>query len=122
MNNEWKDHLTALPPSRGLRTRHVFGCLLSAVRYRLNDLSQAVWRPVDWVLTTHQRTDVTIALCVGSLAVYVVWRDGAHVLLTEGWAWLGGCGAFLAAIAFGLRRMRGIEPVPRGTKTAGPNS
>ncbi|MGW7412726.1 hypothetical protein [Streptomyces sp. NPDC054863] len=68
-----------------------------------------MWRPVDWGLTTPARRETFVGLPPAGLVVYIAQQDGLHVLLTEGWGWVGGCGVAMFALTRWLQRIRGIE-------------
>lgn len=89
--------------------RYALGFLVAAVRFFLRDGLGYLWSPVDWVLATRNRREAFIAVPPGVLALYVVNHDGVHALLTEGWGWVGGCGAAMFGLVRWLQRVRGIE-------------
>ncbi|MFG3257618.1 hypothetical protein [Streptomyces sp. NPDC048172] len=97
------------------RRRLVAGFLLAAVRMRLRDLAEPLWRPFDWLLAVEARTNAANAAAVGALVVYIHATDGLHTLLTEGWAWCAGCGVAVRMLFAWLRRVRGIELAARPT-------
>ncbi|MGW7359450.1 hypothetical protein ACWGI0_23160 [Streptomyces sp. NPDC054802] len=115
MRVQWQSHLAGAPEA-GFRVtpwvgvRDAIGFVLAALRLRVRDLTAPLWGPVDWVIASASRTNTTITAAVGALIVYIQWRDGLHVLITEGWGWCGGCGAALYGLALWLRRVRGITP------------
>ncbi|MER5298943.1 hypothetical protein ABT039_05700 [Streptomyces lasiicapitis] len=89
------------------------GFLIAAARMRARDAAAPFWRPVDWVLSADRRTEAFIALPPGLLAIYIEHHDGLHVLLTEGWGWVGGCGVATYWLTRWTRRLRGIELASR---------
>ncbi|RCH59816.1 zf-HC2 domain-containing protein [Streptomyces sp. SDr-06] len=89
--------------------RYALGVLVAAVRCRLRDGLGRLWRPVDWTLETRNRRETFIGVPPALLVVYIAEHDGVHTLLTEGWGWVGGCGAAAFAFVRWLQRLRGIE-------------
>ncbi|AVH55697.1 hypothetical protein C4B68_07815 [Streptomyces dengpaensis] len=79
----------------------------------MHDAVSPLWRPVDWLLAVKTRTNSGIALCVGSLAIYIQAHDGFHTLVTEGWGWCAACAGALYMLAAWLRGIRGIELASR---------
>ncbi|MGW4300043.1 zf-HC2 domain-containing protein [Streptomyces sp. NPDC004646] len=93
--------------------RYASGVLVAAVRCRLRDGLGRLWRPVDWMLETRNRRETFIGVPPALLVVYIADHDGVHTLLTEGWGWVGGCGAAAFAFVRWLQRLRGIELADR---------
>ncbi|MGW1719843.1 hypothetical protein [Streptomyces sp. NPDC002156] len=91
------------------RVPYTLGLVVAAARMRLHDMACSLWRPVDWLLSSDDRISASIAAWVGGLAIYIMWHDGLHMLLTEGWGWCGACGGALYLLTRWLRRVRGIE-------------
>ncbi|GEK04520.1 anti-sigma factor [Streptomyces sp. 1-11] len=88
---------------------HALGFLVAAVRFFLRDTLGHLWRPVDWILTTRNRRESFVGLPPALLVLYIARHDGVHTLLTEGWGWVGGCGAAMFALVRWLQRIRGID-------------
>ncbi|WP_435855263.1 anti-sigma factor family protein [Streptomyces malaysiensis] len=97
--------------------RYALGILGAAIRCRLRDGLGRLWRPVDWMLATRNRQETSIGVPPALLVVYIVERDGLHTLLTEGWGWVGGCGAAMFTLVRWLQRVRGIELAGRSPST-----
>lgn len=91
------------------RLVYVVGFMWAAVRMRAHDLGGPLWRPVDWLLATENRTNSLVTAIVGVLAIYLAATDGVHALLTDGWEPCAILGAALFGLARWLRRLRGIE-------------
>lgn len=89
--------------------RYALGFLVAAVRFFLRDGFGYLWSPVDWTLATRNRREAFIGVPPALLAIYVANHDGVHALLTEGWGWVGGCGAAMFGLVRWLQRVRGIE-------------
>lgn len=89
--------------------RYALGFLVAAVRLVLRDSLGHLWRPVDWILVTRNRRETLIGVPPALLVLYIAKHDGVHTLLTEGWGWVGGCGAAVFALVRWLQRVRGIE-------------
>ncbi|MFF1258316.1 MULTISPECIES: anti-sigma factor family protein [unclassified Streptomyces] len=89
--------------------RYALGFLVAAVRFILRDSLGHLWRPVDWLLATRNRREAFIGVPPALLVLYIAKHDGVHTLLTEGWGWVGGCGAAMFALVRWLQRVRGIE-------------
>jgi hypothetical protein len=89
--------------------RYALGFLVAAVRFLLHDGLGHLWRPVDWMLAGRNRRETFIGLPPALLVLYIAKHDGVHTLLTEGWGWVGGCGAAMFALVRWLERVRGIE-------------
>jgi hypothetical protein len=98
--------------------RYALGFLLAAVRFFLRDALGHLWRPVDWMLATRNRRETLTGLPPALLVLYIAKRDGIHILLTEGWGWVGGCGVAMFALVQWLQRVRGIE-LAEGAPTDG---
>ncbi|MFG2194976.1 hypothetical protein [Streptomyces sp. NPDC048639] len=114
MISQWRAHLQGDPESGVLlsprqQRRYAFGFLVAAVRYRLHDWLGVLWRPVDWLLSTDQRTNFVIATVVGCQAIYIVGDGGIPALVTEVWEPCALLGGGLCLLARWLRRVRGIE-------------
>ncbi|MFF4147291.1 hypothetical protein ACFY0A_39685 [Streptomyces sp. NPDC001698] len=97
--------------------RYAVGVLVAAVRYRLRDGLGRLWRPVDWMLATRNRQETSIGVPPALLVIYIAQHDGVHALLTDGWGWVGGCGAATFALIRWLERVRGIELTDRSPST-----
>ncbi|MFI1585541.1 hypothetical protein [Embleya sp. NPDC020630] len=104
------DPENGMVPTPKAQRRLARGFLVAAVTMRLRDLAGPLWRPVDWVLGTANRTNAVITLAVGALALYIDATDGLHALLVEAWHPCAILGAGLYGLAHWLRGIRGIEP------------
>ncbi|MDX3726845.1 hypothetical protein [Streptomyces caniscabiei] len=121
--SEWTAHLAGAPEqgitlTASQKRRLVAHFLVAAVRMRLHDMAQPVWRPVDWVLRAQSRTNGFITAMVGAQAIYIVDDGGVRALVTEVWEPCGIAGAALFVLSRWLRRLRGIElatPEPKPT-------
>jgi hypothetical protein len=89
--------------------RYALGFLVASVRFLLRDCLGRLWRPVDWMLATRNRREAFIGVPPALLVFYIANHDGVHTILTEGWGWVGGCGAAMFALVRWLQRVRGIE-------------
>ncbi|WP_442814064.1 anti-sigma factor family protein [Streptomyces sp. NBC_00151] len=98
--------------------RYALGFLVAAVRLFLRDAFGRLWGPCDWLLSTRNRREAFIGLPPALLVLYIAKHDGVHTLLTEGWGWIGGCGAAMFAVVRWLQRVRGIE-LAEGSSTNG---
>jgi hypothetical protein len=120
LREEWAAVLAG-DPAAGvtLASRRQFvlalGFLVAAVRMRARDVAVPFWRPVDWMLSVGRRTEGFIAVPPGLLVIYIAHHDGLHVLLTEGWGWVGACGVATYWFTRWLRRLRGVELASRAT-------
>ncbi|MGI5445756.1 hypothetical protein ACQEVM_08400 [Streptomyces sp. CA-243310] len=90
--------------------RHAFGLLVAAMKMRLRDLVRPLWAPVDWLLRSNIRTNGFITAIVGSMAIYIQWKNGLNTLLLEGSQACGLVGAGVFGLTRWLRTIRGIEP------------
>ncbi|MFF7259452.1 hypothetical protein ACFZCL_04050 [Streptomyces sp. NPDC008159] len=121
--SEWTAHLAGAPEQGVILTesqkrRLVAQFLLAAIRMRIHDMAQPVWRPVDWVLHTQSRTNGFITAVIGAQAIYIVGDGGVGALVTEVWEPCGIAGTALYVLSRWLRRRRGIElatPEPERT-------
>ncbi len=89
--------------------RYALGFLVAAVRFVLRDSLGRLWRPADWILATRNRRESFIGMPPALLVLYIAKHDGVHILLTEGWGWVGGCGVAMFALVRWLQRVRGVE-------------
>ncbi|MGW2706232.1 anti-sigma factor family protein [Streptomyces sp. NPDC001340] len=118
MRAAWLADLAGDPESSAPLTpwqqrQYALGVIVAAVRCRLRDSFGQLWRPVDWTLETRSRRETFIGLPPALLVIYIAEHDGVHTLLTEGWGWVGGCGATMFAFVRWLQRVRGIELAER---------
>jgi hypothetical protein len=111
LREEWRAHLDGRTAWQ--RRGDVGGFLLAAVRMRLRDLARPVWRPVDWVLATEDRTNAFIALPVALLALYICATEGVHAFIAEKWLGCPALAGVLYVFTRWLRRVRGIEIADR---------
>jgi hypothetical protein len=123
MRAVWLAHLAGRPEddtpvTARQQRRYALGFLIAAVRLSLRDGLGHLWRPVDWILATRSRKEAFIGVPPALLVLYIVNHDGVHTLLTEGWGWVGGCGASMFALVRWLERIRGIE-LAEGTSSEG---
>ncbi|WP_369243179.1 hypothetical protein AB5J56_09540 [Streptomyces sp. R21] len=101
------EHGVTLSPLR--RQYYALGFVCAAVRMRLHDLLGGFWTPVDWTISTRQRSNFFIASGVGVQVVMIQLHDGLYVLCTDGLGWAAGCGIALRLLVGWLRQVRGIE-------------
>ncbi|MFE0179093.1 hypothetical protein ACFWZ2_42990 [Streptomyces sp. NPDC059002] len=110
LREEWAS-LLAGDPENGVtlsperQRRYAAGFVFAAIRMRIGDMAVPLWVPVDWLLASDSRVNAALTCGVGSLAIYIQWQDGLHMLLTEGWAWCAGCGVALRMLFAWLRRV-----------------
>jgi hypothetical protein len=114
MRDTWMADLVGAPEdgltlSRWGRIHHAAGFVVAALRIRSRALSAPLWRPVDWVLASDDRTNGVIATLVGPLAIYISATEGLHSLIVAGLASCGTLWACLYGAARWLRKRRGIE-------------
>ncbi|MGI5135855.1 hypothetical protein [Streptomyces sp. CA-106110] len=120
LRDTWMADLAGAPEEgltmgRWQQVGHAAGFVLAAARMRSCVMSEPLWRPVDWLLSSESRTHTTSTLAVGAQVIYIVREDGMHGLLTDGWGWCGGCAVALHLFFRWLRKVRGIElAVPGG--------
>ncbi|MFE9688135.1 hypothetical protein [Streptomyces sp. NPDC006285] len=76
---------------------------------RAHDLLSGLWKPVDWMLSRKPMRETAVVVPSALLVIYIVQRDGLHVLLTEGWSWVTGCGIATFGLIRWLQSLRGIE-------------
>jgi hypothetical protein len=62
------------------------------------------------------QTGNVVALITAALAFYILWHDGFHTLVTEGWGWATACAGFLYLLIKWIRQLRGVEPQNRGSQ------
>ena len=98
--------------------RYGLGVLLAALRCRIRDGLEHLWRPIDWVVATRNRRETFIGSPPALLVIYIVDHDGMHTLLTEGWGWVGGCGAATFALVRWLQRVRAIGMVDNSSSSS----
>lgn len=121
VRDEWRSHLSGMKGSRLPRKAQalaVFGFLLAAIRYRLQDAADLAWRPVDAVLSSRFLSGLFVIGPVFVVLVAIVRRDGRFGLVADIQDY-GTLGALLWGIIRGGRRWRQIklpEPEPRRTK------
>lgn len=114
LNDEWHTILLG-DPEHGIHVSSqrkfvlLSGFLLAALRMRAHDALGALWRPIDWLISTDQRVNTSIAMIVGGQAIYIVGDGGFQALMTEIWEPCGILGGGLYILARHLRRRRGIE-------------
>lgn len=101
------EHGVTLSPLR--RQYYALGFVCAAVRMRLHDLLGGAWKPVDWTISTKQRSNFFIAFCVGLQVIWISKHDGLYTLCTDGLEWTGGFGVLLRLLVGRLRKVRGIE-------------
>lgn len=114
MRDTWMAHLAGIPEEGLTLTRrqqvwHAMGFVVAAVRMRARAISEPLWQPVDWLLSSESRVRTAIALAVGAQVIYIARADGLHGLVTDGWGWCGGCAVALHFLFQWLRKVRGIE-------------
>ncbi len=117
LREDWRAVLAGSPedglevPPRG-RRRLLAGFVVAAIRMRVSDIARPIWRPVDWLLATEQRTNTAMAAVVGGQAIYIVGDGGLGALATEIWEPCAILSGALFVLARWLRRLRGIELAP----------
>ncbi|WP_331731528.1 hypothetical protein [Kitasatospora sp. NBC_01300] len=104
------DPASGLVPSSRQRRALAAGFLVAAVRLRLHDTMEVLWKPADWVLTTSSRTTGAVVTATGALALYIDATGGLHQLLTTGVQACSVTAPSLYGLARWVRRVRGIEP------------
>ncbi|MET7699290.1 hypothetical protein [Streptomyces sp. NPDC005485] len=101
------EHGVTLSPVRQLR--FALGFVRAAVRMRLSDILGGFWKPIDWTISTKQRSNVFVASGVGLQVVAISMHDGLYALCTDGLEWTAAGGIVLYNAIGWLRRVRGIE-------------
>jgi hypothetical protein len=114
LREEWLAILEGSPEdgvflTAGQRRRYACGFLLAAVRMRSHDFARPLWRPVDWVLATEDRSNALVAVPVALLAAYLFITEGLHGLIVENWLGCPALAGVLYVFIRWLRRVRAIE-------------
>uniref|UniRef100_A0AAU2A516 Uncharacterized protein n=1 Tax=Streptomyces sp. NBC_00093 TaxID=2975649 RepID=A0AAU2A516_9ACTN len=114
MLEPWRAHLVGDPENGVALTPRqqqwlALGFAVAAIRYRLHDALQPLWRPVDWFLSSDSRTNSFVSALVGGQAIYIVDDGGIPALVTEVWEPCGILGGALYVLTRWLRKVRCIE-------------
>jgi hypothetical protein len=105
-----RENGTDLPSRR--QAREAAGFVLAAVRYRLQDVTDLAWRPVDTLLESREMSNLTVVLATLVIVVFFLRRgclnDLANNLVNV---------AVVTSLALGAihggRRYRGVKPPKR---------
>jgi hypothetical protein len=115
LGNEWRAHLsgeTGAGLSADRLTWEAIGFVLAAVRYRLQDAADLVWRPVDAVLASRKVSNLVVLLVTIATAVISIHGNGLYGLVSNlantAVAW----GATFGLIHYGRER-RDVKPPER---------
>lgn len=115
MDSEWRAHLSGetgkgLPADR--QVREAVGFLLAAIRYRLQDLADLLWRPVDAVLASRELSNLVVVLATLAVTAVFIRQGGLYGLADN-----LGSAAVVWGAAFGLvhvgRQWRDVRPPER---------
>jgi hypothetical protein len=115
LRSEWRSHLSGetgagLPQNR--QVREAAGFMLAALRYRLQDLTDLAWQPVDALLSSRELSNLFVLLATLSVSVIFI-RQGR----LDGLADNLGSVAVVFTAAFGLihvgRKYRDAQPPKR---------
>lgn len=115
MGSEWCAHLSGetgkgLPAVR--QVREAAGFLLAAIRYRLQDLADLLWRPVDTVLASRELSNLIVVLATLGVTVVFIRQGGLNGLADNLGSVAVVWGAALGLIHVG-RRWRDLNPPER---------
>ena len=105
------------PPSLGKRLRLSAGFVVAALRCRLDDAAELVWRPVDALLSSWHGSNLAVILPVTIAVGLVLPREGFYGLITNAENLAVIAGAPYAAIK-GLRKYRQIDKPKRPEEKA----
>jgi hypothetical protein len=102
----------------GRQVREAAGFVLAAIRYRLQDIVDFAWKPVDTVLASRRLSNLFVLLAtLGIVAIYL-HHGGVYELADN----LEGVAVAWGA-AFGLihvgRQWRGVKPPERKPRKSG---
>ena len=83
LSDEWRSHLSGesgagLPSRR--QAQEAAGFVLAAVRYRLQDVTDLAWRPVDSLLESRELSNLTVVLATLVIVVFFLRRGGVNDL------------------------------------------
>ncbi|WP_125935297.1 hypothetical protein [Streptomyces sp. WAC 06738] len=114
LQDAWRADLVDVPEEgtvlgRGERLHHALGIVVAAVKLRLHGFAGTWWRPVDWVLSTQERTNTLIALAVGAHIIYLSHTAGLGQVIAVDWQSPVGLAAGLVWLSSWLKKRRGIE-------------
>jgi hypothetical protein len=118
VREEWQSHLRGWS-GRGLREcdqrRAARGFLLAAMRYRLEDAADQMWRPADAVLGSRALSNLFVWGPVTAMLVAIVHHDGWFGLVADDQDPVA-LGAFLYVVIKTGRWWRGVKPAePKAT-------
>lgn len=89
--------------------RYAIGLIVAAIKYRLHDAADLIWRPIDFILASRKLSNLTVSTPTLAAIVVVVNRDGIYGLVSDAENLLAIGGFFYAAIRAGRHR-RGVKP------------
>lgn len=115
LSDEWRSHLSGesgagLPPRR--QAREAAGFVLAAVRYRLQDVTDLAWRPVDTLLESRELSNLMVVLATLTIVVFFLHRGGVNGL-ADHLEQVAVVPTFALAMIHGGRRYRQVKPPER---------
>jgi hypothetical protein len=122
LSAEWRSHLSGesgagLPSRR--QPREAAGFVVAAVRYRVNDLAEAAWKPVDTVLESRELSNLVVVLMTLVISVYFLRRRGVYGVADHLEDIAVVSGSTYAAI-HALRKYRDVKPPKRKPRRGRP--
>jgi hypothetical protein len=83
--------------------------MVAAMKYRLHDVAELMWRPIDAILASRKLSNLTVSIPIIVVIVAVVHHDGTYGLVSAGGSLIA-FGGVLYGIILPGRRWRGVKP------------
>jgi hypothetical protein len=128
VSGEWRSHLageTGAGLPEGRQVRAAAGFVRAAVQYRLQDLADLLWRPVDGILASREFSSLVVLLSTLWTSVLFIREGGLYGLADhlEDVAVVSGLAYWLIRVG---RRWRDVKPSkrkpPRENQQSAPGS
>ena len=116
---EWRGHLLGGLTQRQ-QIRAARGFVLAAVRYRLHDAADQVWRPADAVLRSRTWSNLFVLIPTAWAAEFIYRYEGTLGVIKSAES-ISAIGLALFGLIHAGRRHRGVKPPKPKTKRAKDN-